>query len=187
MNPKCDFELFYVKDGQRLETLCEMPNTTMYTGYDLLAAMATSGKYLNGMYIEFKNAAPSDPSPIAATRDRSYYAALEDLGYAGDLGYVRVPITLEPEYSSTGVNYLSNKAKLVAVTDPVTASKIAVIDGTSQFFTVALVNITDINDPTQDTVYNVAVLKNGGVFAPILKPANIQIGVNATVKYEETP
>jgi len=168
-----------------------MFNTTMYTGYDLLAKMATSDRHINGMYIEFDNdvLGPSDPTPISPTRDRAYYEDLEDIGYAGTLGYVRVPITLQPEYTSTdlGVNYQGNKATLVAVTDPVKAGKNDVVDGTSQFFTVALVHIADINDPSQDVVYNVAVIKNGGVFAPILKPANIQIAVKGTLQFEETP
>jgi len=139
------------------------------------------------MYLEFTNGVVADPSPISPTRDRSYYADLEDPGYVGDLGYCRVPITLEPTFSSTGSDYDSNKATLVAVTDPVAAGTNAVQDGVSQFFTVALVHIADINDADQDIVYNVAVMKNGGTFAPVLKPANIQIGANGTIQFEETP
>jgi len=188
MNLSCEFTIHEVLDGVMSPELARMLNTTMYEGYDLLASMATSEKYINGMYIEFDNSgSPTDPSPVAATRARSYYEALEDAGYAGDLGYVRVPITLPPQFSSTGGNYQSNKASLVAVTDPVTASKNDVIDGTTEFFTVALVHIADIDDPTQDEVYNVAVIKNSGVFSPILKAANIQVGITASVQFEETP
>jgi hypothetical protein len=178
MNFGFEFAISLLKPGKTAFEVARMRNTVVYTGYDLLAALATSDKYLNGMYIEFTNGV-----------DRSYYDALEDAGYAGDLGYVRVPIALEPLFSSTdgGTNYQSNKATLVAVTDPVSASKNAVIDGTSQFFTVALVHIPDINDASQDIVYNAAVIKNSGVFAPITKTANIQVGIQATAKFEETP
>lgn len=189
MNFGFEFAISLIKAGVPALEVARMRNTVVYTGYDLLASLATSDKYLNGMYIEFTNGVVADPSPISATRDRSYYEALEDAGYAGDLGYVRVPIALEPLFSSTdgGTNYQSNKATLVAVTDPVSASKNAVIDGTSQFFTVALVHIPDINDSSQDIVYNAAVIKNGGVFAPVPKTANIQVGIQATAKFEETP
>jgi len=182
-----EFVISLVEDGVFTRELAKMGNTVMYTGYDLLASLATTNKHLNGMYIEFTNGVVSDPSPIAATRDRRYYADLEDAGYVGDLGYVRVPITLAPAFSSTGGSYQSNKATLVAITDPVAEGKNAVIDGTSQFFTVALVHIPDVDDASEDIVYNVATIKNSGVFAPILKPANIQVGIQATAKFEETP
>ncbi len=187
MNFGFEFAISLIKAGVPALEVARMRNTVVYTGYDLLAALATSDKYLNGMYIEFTNGIVADPSPIPATRDRSYYEALEDAGYVGDLGYVRVPIALEPLYSSTdsGVNYQSNKTTLVAVTDPVSASLNAVIDGTSQFFTVALVHIPDINDSSQDIVYNAATIKYGGVFAPVPKAANIQVGIQATAKFEE--
>lgn len=184
MKLTCEFTVAYAKKQQMLEELCRMLNTTMYTGYDLLADMATSDKFLNGVYMEFINGAAVDPSPVSPTRDRSYYADLEDPGYGGSQGYCRVPLAMAPTFSSTAAEYQSNKATVVAVTDPVSASLIQVIDGVSNFFTVALVHMPDINDPSQDIVYNVAVMKKGGVFAPVLKPANIQVGVTATVKFE---
>jgi len=187
MNFGFEFGIFLLKAGKPPQEVARMLNTVVYTGFDLLAELATSAKYLNGMYIEFTNGVVADPSPIPATRSRSYYEALEAAGYAGDLGYVRVPIALDPVFSSTGSSYASNKATLTAVTDPVSASKNAVIDGTSDFFAVALVHIPDITDATQDIVYNAAVIKNGGVFAPIPKTANIQVGIQATAKFEETP
>ena len=150
MNFGFEFAISLLEEGASPREVARMRNTVVYTGFDLLAALATSDKYLNGMYIEFSNVAPGDPSPISATRDRSYYEALEDVGYVGNLAYVRVPIILEPLFSSTGGSYNSNKFTVVAVTDPVSASKLSVIDGTSEFFTVALVHIPDINDPTQD-------------------------------------
>jgi len=187
MKLNCAFEIALVDGGNWLDRLCKMHNTVMYTGYDLLAAMASSDKYINGMYLEFTKGVVADPTPISPTRDRAYYAALEAVGYVGDLGYCRIPLTLAPAYSTTGTDYLSNKATLVSVTDPVAAGTIAVQDGISQFFTVALVHIADIDDASQDKIYNVAVVKNGGVFAPILKPANVQIGITATMKFEKTP
>jgi len=160
-----------------------MFNTTLYTGYDLLAMMATTNKFLNGMYVEFKNSAPIEPT-ILPTRDRAYYAAYEDPGYVGDQGYVRVPLTLDPEYLSTALEYAGNKARVVGVSDPVAEGIVAVQDGVSQFFTVALVHMPDINDASQDIVYNAAALKYSGTFAPITKVANIQLGVKASIKFE---
>jgi hypothetical protein len=186
MKPQCEFTISLVKDGKFIEEVARMHNTTLYTGYDLLAAMATSNKYINGMYIEYKNSAPSEPT-ISPTRDRSYYAAYEDGGYAGDQGYARVPLTLDPVFTSTGAEYAGNKATLVGVTDPTAEGIIPVQDGVSQFFTVALVHIPDINDASQDIVYNAAPLKNNAVFTPITKVANIQIGVQGSIKFEETP
>ena len=186
MKPQCEFIISLVKDGKIIKEAARMHNTTLYTGYDLLAAMATSGKYLNGMYIEYKNSTPSEPT-ISPTRDRSYYAAYEDGGYAGDQGYVRVPLSLDPIFASTGAEYASNKATLVGVTDPVAEGIVPVLDGVSEFFTVALVHIADIDDASQDIVYNAAVLKSGATFAPITKVANIQIGVQGSIKFEETP
>ncbi len=187
MKPHCEFAISLVRDGKIFKEVARMPNLTLYTGYDLLAAMATSDKYLNGMYLEFKNADPVEPT-ISPTRDRSYYADYESGGGPdGDQGYVRVPLSIEPLFTSTGAEYESNKATLTGVTDPQEAGLITVQDGVSQFFTVALVHIADINDPSQDIVYNAAALKSNGTFAPITKVANIQIAVQASIKYEETP
>lgn len=187
MKPYCEFAISLVRDGKIYKEVARMPNTTLYTGYDLLAAMATSGKYINGMYLEFKNSAPVEPT-ISPTRDRSYYADYETGGgLGGDQGYVRVPISIEPLFASTGAEYASNKATLTGVTDPQEAGLITVQDGVSQFFTVALVHIADIADPAQDIVYNAAALKSSGIFAPITKVANIQIAVQASIKFEETP
>lgn len=187
MRPYCEFAISLVRNGKIFKEVARMPNTTLYTGYDLLAAMATSDKYINGMYLEFKNSAPVEPT-ILATRDRSYYADYESGGgLGGDQGYVRVPLSIEPLFASTGPEYASNKATLTGVTDPAEAGVIPVTDGVSQFFTVALVHIADITDPAQDIVYNAAALKSNGTFAPITKVANIQIAVQASIKYEETP
>lgn len=188
MKPYCEFAISLVRDGKIFKEVARMPNTTLYTGYDLLAAMATSSKYINGMYLEFKNSAPVEPT-IALTRDRNYYADYESGGgLGGDQGYVRVPLSLEPLFATTDIGkYASNKATLTGVTDPQEAGVIPVQDGVSQFFTVALVHIADINDPSQDIVYNAAALKSSGIFAPITKVANIQIAVQASIKYEETP
>lgn len=186
MRPQCNFKISYVKDGVFQPPLAVMHNTVLYTGYDLLAMMATSDKYINGMYLEFKNATPSEPT-ILPTRDRAYYAAYEDGGYGGDQGYVRVPLTLEPQYVPTAAEYQGNKAKMVGVSDPVAEGIVAVQDGVSEFFTVALVHIADINDASKDIVYNCAPMKYGGTFTPIPKVANIQIGVRTDIKFEVTP
>lgn len=184
MKPQCEFSITLIKDGRVVREVARMFNTTLYTGYDLLAAMATSGKYLNGMYLEYQNTPPLEPT-ISPTRDRSYYAALENPGATE--GYVRVPIALDPIFSSTAAEYQSNKATLTGVSDPVKAGDLDIIDGTTQFFTVALVHMPDIGDPSQDIVYNAAPMYYGGSFTPVPKVANVQIGVQASIKFEATP
>ena len=51
MKINCELEVFCIGSGEHSNDTCRMSNTTMYSGYDLLAAMVTSDKYINGMYI----------------------------------------------------------------------------------------------------------------------------------------
>ena len=187
MSIKCNFEVSVLDGGKVADAVRRMTNSIVYEGYDLLAKMATTDMHVNGMYVEFKNGTPADPSPIAATRNRAYYAAYEEASYAGDQGYVRVPLTIAPEYSASSAEYAGNKVVLLATTDPTAAGKVAVQDGVSQFFTISLVHMADAADASKDIVYDAAVMKSGGVYAPLLKPANVQIGVKATILFEATP
>ena len=166
-------------DGRKVAEFC---NTTLYSGYDM-EAKALSGDtdyVINGMYLQFKNVAPTLPV-IPLTRKPTYYAAL-----TGTDGYVRVKTFSEPEFSTTdATKYDFNKATFIATSSSTSSAGAAVIDGTSQFYSVALVAIPDINDQTKDILFSASAIKSSlGVFAPITKIANSQVSFKWSIKCE---
>ena len=177
MQISCLFELGYVQHGG-FRPLRSMYNTILYTGYDLLAKMASGEQYINGVYLEYMNGVPAEPT-IAKTRTRAYYEAL-----VAPYGFCRLPVSSKI-FSSTGTEYVANAVTFEAVTDGTSVAGASIVDGSSQFFTVSLINMLSSFDRTLDTIYNAAPIKSAGVFAPIPKIANAQVGVRAKIQFEE--
>lgn len=174
-------EAYMVQDGVYVK-IAEFCNTTLYSGYDIQAKVLSGDTdyTVNGMYLQFKNGVPVQPT-IPLTRVPSYYSTLAD-----PEGYVRVRTFSVPEFSTTdAAKYSFNKASFLATTSSTSAAGAAVTDGVSQFYSVALVAIPDIDDQTQDVLFSAApVLNSVGVFAPITKLANSQISFKWSIKCE---
>jgi len=170
---KGTIELFDVQDG--IWTSRDVvSNTILNTGYDAMTrAFAGDSTYVvNGMYIEYTNTTPVEPT-IPLTRTPAYYQ-----GLTSPFGYVRIKTLSQPIYSTSNANkYISNVVTLLGVTDGTSEGGASIIDGTSQFISLALVAIPQLKENSYDTLVSAASIKNGsGTFAPITKLANSQLG-----------
>jgi hypothetical protein len=167
-------------DGSQ-ETLLKQDNLILNSGPDLMARVLAgkTDSIVNGMYLEYKNTAPTAPT-IAEARDTSYYT-----GLTGDTGFVRVSTLSEPSFSASDTIYSNNQVSFVAITDGTTESSANIVDGTSQFYSAALVAIPDFTDQSTDVLFSASNFTNSSdVLVPIIKVANAQIGVRWTIQFE---
>ena len=173
--PTCLFELCAIEGGVWTPKV-RYRNTVLYTGYDLLAmAMSGLGR-INAMYLEYTNGTPVQPT-ITAARTRSYYDSL-----SGSNGYLRVLALPPPVFAASTSNYTRNMLTFTGSSAGASAYGAAFGVG-SQVFASALVFAPVPGDRTQDIVYNAAATLVGGVFVPVTKAANIDIGLNATITF----
>jgi len=172
------FEIAYVHADGRRVPIRRMRNTILYTGYDLLAQMSASSTYINGLYLEYLNGVPVDPTPIALARDRSYYT-----GLVAPSGYCRLATLSEPSFSASAAEYTGNVVTFEAITDGTSAGGAAIVDGSTQFFTTALISMPSGADPTQDLLYNATTIQASSVFAPVPKVANVQVSVRCAIQF----
>lgn len=180
MKPIGFIELFYIVDGE-WNKISEFKNSTLYQGGDILArALAGDTDYIvNGMYLEYMNGSPGEPT-ISLDRDYTYYTSLSSPN-----GFARVNTVSEPSYSATGSDYEGNKVTFTAVADASDSfGGASIIDGTTQFFSMALVAMPDADDITKDKIYSAAAITRNGVFAPISKIANAQFGLRWSTRFE---
>jgi hypothetical protein len=172
--------IYEITDGEWSE-LYTVQNKIVNSGYDLMAKAISgdSDSTVTGMYMQYKNSAPS-LSTIPDDRDTDYYFNL-----SGDDGFVRVSTLANPQFSTTdSTKFANNKVEFFAVSDGSNASGATVIDGTSQFYSLALVAMPDADDRTQDIIFSAAHLVDGaGALAPITKYANSQIGLSWAIKF----
>jgi len=165
-------EVFTVQDGL-WRPVRAFSNTIVYTGYDAMArAVAGDADYaVTGMYVIYKNGVPSQ-DVVPATRTAAYYPLLAD-----PYGYVRVRTLSLPVFTTSDpAKYSSNIATFTAVTDGTRAGGAPIIDGTSQFFSLALVAMPDYGHQSGDTLVAAASIMDGATFAPLTKLANSQLG-----------
>lgn len=175
---KGTIELFNIHDGVWTK-IREFNNNILYSGYDAMAqAFSGDSDYVvNGMYIEYMNGTPTQPV-IPLDRTPAYYEALAD-----PYGYVRIRTLSQPILSSSdSTKYSANVITLLGVTDGTSAGGASIIDGTTEFFSLALVSIPDINDRTLDTLVSAAPIMDGSTFAPNTKLANSQLGFKWSLK-----
>ena len=172
-------ELYEVLDGVWTR-VAEFPNNILYSGYDALAkALGGDADYIvNGMYVEFMNGSPVEPT-IPLDREVSHYTSLSD-----PYGYVRMRTVCDPVYAGSDGDYKANMVTFTGVTKGVSSGGASVVDGTSSFFSLALAAIPDIEDASRDILVSAAPIKSGGVFAPLVKAANSQLGFRWTLKFE---
>ena len=172
-------ELFEVADGIWTK-MAGFPNNILYSGYDALAkALGGDSDYIvNGMYVEFMNGSPVEPT-IPLDRGVDHYKSLSD-----PYGYVRMRTVCDPVYSGSDGPYESNMVTFTGVTKGISSGGAAVVDGTSSFFSLALAAIPDIEDDSKDVLVSAAPITSGGVFAPLIKAANSQLGFRWTLKFE---
>lgn len=171
-------ELFDVRDGIWTKQ-CEFNNNILYSGYDAMAkAFAGNSDFVvNGMYIEYLNGTPTQPT-IPLDRTKDYYEALAD-----PYGYVRIKTLSEPIFSSSDASqYENNVITLLGVTDGTSAGGASIIDGTTQFYSVALVAIPNLSSKTTDTLVSAAPIMVNDVFTPKTKLANSQLGFKWSLK-----
>jgi hypothetical protein len=166
-------EVYRVFDETDWLKVGECHNNILYAGYDAMAkALAGDATYtITGMYLEYKNGVPSQPV-IPMDRTTQYYFDL-----VAPYGFVRLRTLSNPTYStSDAAKYSHNVVTFLGVTDGTSAGGAPIIDGTSQFFSLALVAIPNIDDRREDHMVSAAALMNGAVFAPVTKQANSQLG-----------
>jgi len=172
------FDLGYVYPSGLRVPIRRMRNTILYSGYDLLAKMASGAVCINGLYLEYRTGAPVDPTPIPMTRDRAYYT-----GLVAPAGYCRLATLSEPVFSASAAEYANNVVTFEAITDGTSAGGAPIVDGTTQFFTTALVSMPDILDPAQDLLYNATAIQASSLFAPVPKVANVQVSVRCAIEF----
>jgi len=166
-------ELFDITQSGIWVPRCSFSNNILDSGYDALARTISgdSAYAVNGMYIEYKNGVPTEPV-ISLDRTRSYYTSL-----ASPYGYCRVRTVASPVYSESATKYSGNIVTFIGITDGTPAGGAAPIDGTAQYYSLALVAMPEYGDPAQDKLVAAGAIKYYGVFAPITKLANSQTGV----------
>lgn len=155
-------------------------NNTLNSGYDIMARAVAGDTtaIVNGMYVEYMNGTPLEPV-IELDRTPEYYRNL-----SAPYGYVRFKTISQPVFStSDDALYTNNVVTFRGVTDGDTSQGGApILDGTSQFFTIALAALPVMNDDTADTLISAAPIKNAEVFAPITKIANSNLGFEWSLK-----
>jgi hypothetical protein len=173
-------EVFSVTDGI-WTPITAFKNTVLYSGYDILGKVVGGNQdyAVNGMYIQYRNGAPSEPV-ISKDRVLGYYTT-----QVAPEGVCRVKTVADPAYSATSTDYESNKVSFTAITDGSTLAGASVQDGVSQFYSIALVAIPDLADQTKDVLFSAANIYAGSTFTPILKVANSQVGFKWDIKLED--
>ncbi len=157
-------------------------NMLLYSGYDILAKVLAGdpGYTVNGMYIQYYNGVPSAPV-ISKSRTPAYYTALTSPD-----GVCRVKTVADPSFKATSPSYSFNKAGFTAITDGSTLAGATIQDGVSNFYSIALAAIPDINDQSRDVLFSAANIVDGtGALAPILKVANSQVGFKWEITMED--
>ena len=176
---KGKIELFIV-EGTKWTPYCQFTNNILNSGYDVMAKAVAGdpNAIINGMYIEYMNGTPSEPT-IALNRTPDYYRNLST-----PYGYVRFKTVSQPVFStSDGATYENNVVTFRGVTDGNSSQGgAAIIDGTSQFFTIALAALPVMADDSYDTLISAAPIKANNVFAPVTKIANSNLGFKWSLK-----
>ena len=150
----------------------------LYTGYDLLSTLVSSGRRINGMYLEYSNGASASDSAIPLSRDRAYYDGLAD-----PRGYLRITSLQPPEFRTVGAGYEANEVIFTGDTSAAEVYGPGMIDGSTWFCAAALVSITDPGDRTKDIVYNAVPLRYGSEYVPVLKRPNISVGARIRIRF----
>ena len=173
-------EVYSVKDGV-WTPVTSFKNTVLYSGYDILGKVlgGDTDYTVNGMYVQYRNGAPSEPT-IAKDRLPGYYTAL-----VTPEGVCRVKTVADPAFTATSTDYSYNKVSFTAITDGSTLAGATIQDGVSQFYSIALVAIPDLADQTKDVLFSAANIYASSVFTPILKVANSQVGFKWDIKLED--
>ena len=141
---------------------------------DIQAMALGAGLTLNGMYMVYRNTVGATP----ITPDK-YNTATTYATPSANRGMTRVSTLGDPTLSVLGADYLSNRVTLVGVTDgSAFFPAVPVIDGTSVFYTAALVLMRDITDQAQDMIFSC-----GDLTTAITKVAGAQVGLRWTLTF----
>lgn len=105
------------------------------------------------------------------TRTPAYYQAL-----TAPSGYLRLKTISQPSFAGSSSAFDGNIITVVAISDGTGWHGAPVTDSLTQFFSVAMVAIPNVNAYSTDTLISAAAIKSSGTFAPILKQANSQVG-----------
>ena len=175
-------ELFSIENGV-WSPLASFRNKILNSGYDAMAKALGGDRdfVVNGLYLEFYNGTPTEPT-IPDDRTPEYYQNLVD-----PAGYLRFQTIFQPVYTSSDEGrYAHNIITIVGESSGVSAGGAALVDGTSQIFTVALACIPNYDDASRDTLVSCATVKDsGGNFNPVVKVANSQLGFRWSLKLGE--
>lgn len=157
-----------------------MSRIMFYSGYDLQAqCLAGANKPINGMYVEYCNGTPAEPT-IAVDRTRAFYDAL-----SAPYGYARITDISTPTYSSTdSTKYDNNKVRFTGLIRAQDCFGPGMLDGVSKFYAVTFVHMPDISDRTQDILFSADIFTDtSGNFQPITKIANSNIIVQWDIQF----
>jgi hypothetical protein len=165
------------------KTLLRKDNLVVNSGMDLLAQALAGDKFVNGMYMAYSNDTPpiAEPSPQLTDTVGLYQGA----GSVDPKGFVRVPTIANPAFSSSDVQYNTNKVTFVGISDGQVAipnGGNSVQDGVSQFYGAGLVHL-DPDDLADDILFASVTF---GDFGPseFEQIAGAQIGIRWSVYFE---
>ena len=173
---RCLFTLGII-DRQTFKPKAAFRNLVLASGYDLMALAMRGAGRVNALYLAYTNGTASEPS-FSASTGRSFYS-----GRSGDDGHLRIITLTEPSISSSAAGYAGNILKFFGSSEGAAESGAAFTTG-SKVIACSLAYAPDPSDPSKDILYNIAAIKVDGVFTPIVKPANLAIGLTAAITFQ---
>ena len=144
----------------------------------MLSELVSSGRKIDGMYIEYKNGtSPAEPD-VAVDRSRSYFDAL-----AAPYGYIRITNIKPPEFRSITDVYAGNEVVFTGDSAGAEVYGPGLIDNSSWLFSVSLISVVDAMDRTKDVIYNTVSFRYGGYYIPVMKRPNMAVGAVARIRF----
>lgn len=166
-------ELYEVRGGD-WKPVWAGPNLVANQAADIMASVLAGGTAVNGMYLVYRN----DPGAVSITPDKTNTAATYAAASA-NRGLVRVTTIGEPSLAQVGSDYVNNKITFVGVTDgSAFFPLVPVVDGTSVFYTAALVSIPDELTQADDLIFSC-----GDLGTAITKAAGAQVGLRWSITF----
>lgn len=176
-NVKGFIEAYEVREGRPWRLLAARGNLIANQAADIEALALATGAAINGMYLVYENNGSATPITPDVLNTAATYATP-----SADRGLVRISTLGEPAIATSSDIYTGNMVSFVGVTDgSVFFPGVPVIDGTSSFYTAALVLMPDFTDQSKDLVFSC-----GDLSTAITKVAGAQIGLRWTLTFTNT-
>jgi hypothetical protein len=171
-----------------VKKVIESKNLVLYSGADIMARLlgGQSSYAVNTMYLEFKNLPlPTDPivNPSFTREDGiDYYNGLIS---SLDTDFLRVPLVVNPNITSSGVLYEGNQATFFGISEGSVGfhGKTFGPSVNSAVYGAALIAAPDPLSQSEDLVFSRYYAGSPGWTDKILAEAGFQIGVTWTIRF----